>query len=408
MLKNKLKTLMFTALMIGIVFALMQTAMAAGAFTFRTTYGVNMRSGASQGASVVRTVDAGATVEVLSHNPDGWSRVRVGSTTGFIRSDFLFVPASSLPATFTTTSGVNMRSGASQDASVLRTVDIGATVEVLAHNPAGWSRVRVGSTTGFIRSDFLAISSVQPAQSSSGSSNSNASTNNSNNANSAATAASTSSYNAANPTTNGNTTVNVTPVTLWTTADVNVRSSASTNANIVTVLNEGTEVSATAVTSSAWSRVRVGNYSGYIRMDLLRGNTSNVELIEWSVVRNLISNGQVLHITDVRSGETYNVRVFTRGRHADVEAVTQADSDTIRRINGGSWTWERRPVWVTFDGRTVAASINAMPHGQFAVQGNGMNGHICLHFLGSENHNGSASSAARHQANVMEAFAAGQ
>jgi len=398
MIKNKLKTLLFTALTIGIIFALAQTAIAAGTITFRTTYGVNMRSEASTTANVLRTVDAGAVVEVLNHNPADWSRVRVGGTTGFIRSDFLAVPASSLPAAFTTTYGVNMRSSASTTASVLRTVDAGATVEVLNHNPADWSRVRVGGTVGFIRSDFLTIANVQATQGSTVTVNSTSTTNA--NVNSTATAN-------VRPVNNTNTAVDIAPVTLWTTASVNVRSSASLDASVITVLDEGTAVSVTALDSASWSRVQVGSIVGYIRMDLLRGNVDNVELLEWSIVRNLISNGQVLHITDVRTGISYNVRVFTRGRHADVEAVTQADSDIIRSINGGSWTWERRPVWVTFDGRTVAASINAMPHGQWSVQGNGMNGHICLHFLGSENHNGSESSARRHHANVLEAFAAG-
>lgn len=390
-MKSKLKTLLFTALTIGIMFALTQTVTATGTFTFRTTYGVNMRSEASMTASVLRTVDAGASVEILNHNPADWSRVRIGTTTGFIRSDFLIVPANSLPATFITTYGVNMRSGASIGTSVLRTIGSGVAVEVLEHNPADWSRVRVGGTTGFIRSDFLAIASVQSTQTSNTNSSVNSNT---------TTNASTGS--------NANTSVNITPVTLWTTANVNVRSSASPDAGVVTVLNEGTAVSVTALNPSAWSRVQVDNTVGYIRMDLLRGNAGNVELLEWSVVRNLLRDGQVLHITDVRTGISYNVRVFTRGRHADVEAVTQADSDIIRSINGGIWTWERRPVWVTFDGRTVAASINAMPHGQWSVQGNGMNGHICLHFLGSQNHNGSESSARRHHTNVLEAFAAGQ
>ncbi|MCL2201378.1 MAG: SH3 domain-containing protein [Oscillospiraceae bacterium] len=385
MAKTRLKNLLFAATIIGIMFALTQTAMAAG--TFRTTNGVNIRSEAALDASVLRTVSVGSNVEVLEHNPAGWSRVRVGNTTGFIRSDFLEVPTGSRPATLRTTYGVNMRSEAALDASVLRVVDAGAKVEVLTHNPAAWSRVRVGGTEGFIRSDFLTTTGVQAPQSSTASSNANA--------NSSTPAASTASVNMNHP------------VTLWTTANANVRSSASPDADVVTMLDEGTAVSVVALNPSAWARVQVNGATGYIRNDLLRGNVNNVELLEWSVVRGMLRDGQVVHITDVRTGRTYNVRIFTRGRHADVEAATQADSDTIRSLNGGNWSWDRRPVWVTFDGRTVAASINAMPHGRGAVQGNGMNGHICLHFLGSENHNGSTTSPRLHRAMVLEAFAAG-
>jgi len=123
--------------------------------TFRTTESVRLRSEPSTDADVVAVVNSGAEVEVLDHNPAGWSRVQTGGSTGFIRSDFLRFPISGGTATFRTTAGVNLRASASMASNVLVTVAAGASVDVNEHDPAGWSRVTINGTSGFIRSDFL-------------------------------------------------------------------------------------------------------------------------------------------------------------------------------------------------------------------------------------------------------------
>jgi len=48
-----------------------------------------MRSGPSTDASIVTTVGEGTRVEMLEHDPNGWSRVRVNGEEGYIRSDLL-------------------------------------------------------------------------------------------------------------------------------------------------------------------------------------------------------------------------------------------------------------------------------------------------------------------------------
>ena len=56
---------------------------------FRTTDGVNFRSGPSTDANIIRTIVAGSAVSMLEHNPDGWSRVSFAGSSGYIRSDYL-------------------------------------------------------------------------------------------------------------------------------------------------------------------------------------------------------------------------------------------------------------------------------------------------------------------------------
>jgi len=191
-----------------------------------------LRAQPSTDADVVITVQAGTNVEVLEHDPAGWSRVQVGNSTGYIRSDYLRIQTGDTAVTFRTTAGVNLRSSESTDSNVLRTVAPETNVEMLEHNPAGWSRVRVSGTTGYIRSDYLMLSS-------SGS----------------------GSASAAPP--------EQTVTTLRTTGTVNLRSGPSTADSIIKTLALGTSVEVIEAQPNGWSSVRQNGTNGFIRSDLL-------------------------------------------------------------------------------------------------------------------------------------------
>ena len=367
-MKLKLKIIVFPIFLIALMFGLTYTAFAAG--TFRTTDDVRFRTGPSTDAKVIWVISNYTNVEVLEHDPAGWSKVTISNTTGYIRSDFLKFPIGNTPATFYTTDGVNLRSSPSNKTNdnKLQTVVTGTAVEVLEHDPAGWSKVRSNGTTGYIRSDFLTrTENFKPAVLSAQS-----------------------------------------PKYLLTNDGVYFRRGPSTDAARIKLLPAGTRVEVLDQESNGWSKVRLNGEVGYIRSDFLSLNGTKVELIHWSVVKELLSNGMVVRVRDIQTGKSFNVQILSRGKHADVEAATQADSDIIRNeVYDGSWSWTRRPVVVMIGDKVVAASMNGMPHGRGPIQGNGMNGHICIHFLGSENHNGSVSSAKIHQANVQTAYNSG-
>ena len=106
----------------------------------------------------------------------------------------------------------------------------------------------------------------------------------------------------------------------------------------------------------------------------------------------------------MKTGLSYEVKRYGGSNHADVEPVTAEDTAIMKKIYGGSWSWNRRAVWVTIDGnRTFAASINGKPHGGQSLSYNNFQGHSCIHFLNSRTH-GTNKVDSAHQTAVKTAY----
>jgi len=113
---------------------------------------------------------------------------------------------------------------------------------------------------------------------------------------------------------------------------------------------------------------------------------SRGELVNWELADKLLPRFAVAEIVDIDSGRRFFVQRRAGTNHADVQPLTAHDTETMKRIVGGSWTWDRKPVLVVVGGRTLAGSINGMPHGAGAIRANEFPGHFCLYFLGSRTH----------------------
>ncbi|MBP1743734.1 MAG: hypothetical protein H6Q58_712 [Firmicutes bacterium] len=148
------------------------------------------------------------------------------------------------------------------------------------------------------------------------------------------------------------------------------------------------------------------------------------ELLKWGEANGLIPRGTTFQVRDLYTGKTFSITRTYGTNHIDGEATTISDSEAIKSIWGG-FTWERRPVIVTFNGQSIAASMSAMPHAGLdskpadatvsnrsdgygtgtnldAVKDNGMDGVVDIHFLGSTRHlDGEADP--RHQAAIQTA-----
>jgi hypothetical protein len=195
-------------------------------------------------------------------------------------------------------------------------------------------------------------------------------------------------------------------------ANLNLRPSPSTYGERLLLVSSGQKVNVLDARDGEWFSVEYNGIKGYMHSRYLRmpsppvqkGEVGAVELLHWDVARYYMTIGVAATIIDVRTGLTWQVASFSNGRHADVETLTAEDTAIMLQAFGGRWSWEPRPVVVVINGRSIAASINGMPHAQQTRSGNNMNGHVCLHFLGSRTNNGNRSHERDHQNAVQEAY----
>ena len=203
-------------------------------------------------------------------------------------------------------------------------------------------------------------------------------------------------------------------------------SSSSTSSSVVAILNYGTSVQVNAVSKNGtWARFKYNGQDAFVLCSGLsttplssnpggtaRPGGGSVLLVDWfnSDIQSVFSPGTMCVVTDIDSGISWNAVRRNSTNHADVEPLTQADTDAMRRAcadKNGNWTYIRHAVWVTIDGQKYAGSIYTEPHGVGQIESNGYAGHLCIHFLNSRTH-GTNKVDADHQAMVMKAYYAGQ
>ena len=118
-------------------------------------------------------------------------------------------------------------------------------------------------------------------------------------------------------------------------------------------------------------------------------------------------------LTDVSTGLSVAAQRYAGGSHADVEPLTAGDTAIMCRIYGVSESqeiseknlYQRRPLWVTISGRSLAASMYGVPHnpGGDTLPDNDYTGQFCVHFVGSKVHRTNEVDAT-HQAAINYAY----
>ena len=244
MAKRFLKTAVVSALF-ALTLAVSASAASAGGAT--TTTAVNFRTGAGTNYGIISTLPAGTHVVVSTRSSGGWATVVYNGTVGYISSDYL-KRANEMDASFGTGtingSYVRMRSGASTSSSILGTYNSGTTMTITGVNGA-WYKVSYNGTTGYVHSDYVSLSGVTNGGSSTGSSNGSVKG-----------------------------------------SDVRMRSGPSTNYSILGTYQNGTPLTITG-TENGWTKVTIGDVSGYIRSDYVSGggSTSQTGYIKGNDVR---------------------------------------------------------------------------------------------------------------------------
>ena len=291
---------------------------------------VRMRSGPSTDYGVVASYSVGTQVKVLISGAD-WSKIRVGTRTGYMMSKFLSVtnitpstPSSSYTAYVTASNGkpVRMRSGPSTDYGVVASYSVGTQVKVLISG-ADWSKIRVGTRTGYMMSKFLSVTNITPSTPS-------------------------SSYTAYVTASNGK--------------PVRMRTGAGTNYSVISTYSVGTQVTVLEY-GKTWCRIRVNGYTGYMMTKFL--TTTQPTIISSAALnKNTVWPGETLTVTTnpANINVSYEWLNDAGARLGTGSTYTVKTSDTGRRIR----------VRVTGKNGTIGSVVS----GWAAVQGNGTVGTV--------------------------------
>ncbi len=274
---------------------------------------VRMRSGPSTNYSILTTYSVGTQVTMLGMSGD-WYYVLKNGTYGYIYKSYLSMTKSggTTPSTGTTMyvyaangKPVRMRSGPSTDYSVLGSYNVGTQVTVLLKG-ADWSKVTIGSVTGYMMTQYLSTSksSVTPS----------------------------TSYTAYVYASNGK--------------PVRMRAGAGTNYTVLSTYNVGTQVTVLEY-GKTWCKIYVNGSTGYMMTAYLT-TTAPTVISSVSISKSIAWAGETLTAvvypstknvsyewlneagTRLGTGSSYTVRTSDAGHQIRVRATgTNGTSGTV-------------------------------------------------------------------------------
>ncbi|MGI6168664.1 MAG: SH3 domain-containing protein [Christensenellales bacterium] len=310
-----------------------------------------------------------------------WTLVEYAGLRGYVRNDFIYSD-DLVKYGFVVRDGVNLRKGPGTDNEIIKEMKAGVRYDIVGYEE-GWYSVTNGEDTGFINKDGLVVSTMTSPSSAQ------------------------QVYFAGMK---GEAIVSI---------QKTLKEKGFFNYAATGEFAQMTELAVKAFQKEA--KTTVDGVVGPATLELLKNknivnrsasstvgvSVNAVKLVDWfSVGNGLVGRGGRLVVTDVMTGISWTEVRNGGYNHMDTVPATAEDTAKMKRAVGG-WTWNRRPVWVTVNGQTYAASMNAMPHGRTIVSGNNFPGHHCIHFLNSRTHGKNRVDAA-HQNCVQRAYSAGK
>lgn len=143
-------------------------------------------------------------------------------------------------------------------------------------------------------------------------------------------------------------------------------------------------------------------------------SNSDIKLLHWyNDIKPNLSGQPVVQIYDPASGLTWNIKIFSKGQHADGEPPTLQDTQIMYKAFGNQFTWNEKPVFVKLpSGVWCIASMHDRPHESDMVKAsvNGFeipgvsDGHLCIHFPRDmeETKKNAPSNGVRHQNDIRK------
>ena len=237
------------------------------------TDGLKFRTGAGTSYSIIKVLNKGEKVEVISESA-GWSKVRYDSRLGYVASQYIDKTNTNYIIKEVNTDGLNVRTGPSTSYSSIGKLNKGTKVQVISES-AGWSKINYNNKIAYVSSGYLKTVSTNTSD-----------------------------------TKPEDSTEQYKEIKVVNTNGLNVRKGPSTSYSSIGKLNKGSNVEVISE-SAGWSKINYNNITAYVATMYLDKITSSEQVppvVGGDSVENV--NGAIIN---------YKALNYTLKDHVDVQ-----------------------------------------------------------------------------------------
>ena len=249
------------------------------------TDGLNFRNGAGTSYSIIKVLNKGEKVEVISES-NGWSKVKHDSRLGYVASQYIDKATTNYTIKEVNTDGLNVRTGPSTSYATIGKLNKGTRVEVISES-AGWSKINYNNKTAYVSSGYLkAVSTSTP------------------------------------DTKPEDTTQQYKEIKVVNTDGLNVRKGPSTSYESIGKIDKGTSVEVISE-SDGWSKINYKNTTAYVATRYLDKKTTNTEDTTQQYKEIKVVNTDGLNVRKGPSTSYESIGKIDKG--TSVEVISESD-----------------------------------------------------------------------------------
>ncbi len=249
------------------------------------TDGLNFRNGAGTSYSIIKVLNKGEKVEVISES-NGWSKVKHDSRLGYVASQYIDKATTNYTIKEVNTDGLNVRTGPSTSYATIGTLNKGTRVEVISES-AGWSKINYNNKTAYVSSGYLkAVSTSTP------------------------------------DTKPEDTTQQYKEIKVVNTDGLNVRKGPSTSYESIGKIDKGTSVEVISE-SDGWSKINYKNTTAYVATKYLDKKSTNTEDTTQQYKEIKVVNTDGLNVRKGPSTSYESIGKIDKG--TSVEVISESD-----------------------------------------------------------------------------------
>ena len=249
------------------------------------TDGLNFRNGAGTSYSIIKVLNKGEKVEVISES-NGWSKVKHDSRLGYVASQYIDKATTNYTIKEVNTDGLNVRTGPSTSYATIGKLNKGTRVEVISES-AGWSKINYNNKTAYVSSGYLkAVSTSTP------------------------------------DTKPEDTTQQYKEIKVVNTDGLNVRKGPSTSYESIGKIDKGTRVEVISE-SDGWSKINYKNTTAYVATKYLDKKSTNTEDTTQQYKEIKVVNTDGLNVRKGPSTSYESIGKIDKG--TSVEVISESD-----------------------------------------------------------------------------------